>query len=141
MRDLAALRWQWHSERHDPVDIGYDDLEQGFVRWWEENRTRFRVVVASDDAEVVGMGFLALVNRVPDPGDLDRHHGDIQSMYVAPEHRGVGVGTRLLRALLGLAGEAGCSRVEVHSGRRATSFYERAKFEPSPQLMNHDLAT
>ena len=41
-----------------------------------------------DGGEAVGMGFLALVNGVPMPGDLHRVHGDIQSMYVAEPHRG-----------------------------------------------------
>ena len=61
-------------------------------------------------------------------------------MYVAPQHRGMGLGAELLRTLIGLATEAGCSRVEVHSGRRAVSFYEKAGFEHFPQLMNHHLA-
>ena len=137
--DLAALRWQWHAERHDPVGSGFADFERGFARWWAEKGTRFRVVLASDGSEVVGMGFLALVNRVPGPDDLDRHHGDIQSMYVARQHRGMGLGSELLRALLGLATDTGCNRVEVHSGRRAVAFYERAGFEHFPQLMNHHL--
>ena len=51
----------------------------------------------------------------------------------------MGLGSEILRALLGLASEAGCSRVEVHSGRRAVAFYERAGFEHFPQLMNHRL--
>ena len=85
------------------------------------------------------MGFLALVNRVPKPGDLDRVHGDIQSMYVAEPHRGSGVGSEIVRILLELARAAGCGRVEVHSGRRAVTFYERAGFEHFRQLMNHHL--
>ncbi len=92
-----------------------------------------------DSGEAVGMGFLALVNRVPMPGDFDRVHGDIQSMYVAEPHRDCGVGSEIVRILLDLARAAGCGRVEVHPGRRAVAFYERAGFEHFRQLMNHHL--
>ena len=134
---LALLRWR--SERPGDGDLDRAAFERGFSDWWSQHGGHFRAVVAMDGGEAVGMGFLALVNRVPMPGDLDRVHGDIQSMYVAEPHRGSGVGSEIVRILLDLARAAGCGRVEVHSGRRAVKFYERAWFEHFRQLMNHYL--
>lgn len=137
IRALAVLRWS--SERPGDADLDRAAFERGFAAWWSQHAGHFRAVVAMDDGQAVGMGFLALVTRVPKPGELDRVHGDIQSMYVAEPHRGCGVGSDIVRSLLDLARDAGCGRVEVHSGRRAVTFYEKVGFEHFRQLMNHPL--
>lgn len=127
------------SEQRGEGDVDRATFEREFVDWWSQQGGRFRAVIATDAGEAVGMGFLALVRRIPKPGDLGRVHGDIQSMYVEESHRGTGVGSEIVRTLLGVARDAGCGRVEVHSGRRAVEFYERAGFEHFRQLMNHHL--
>jgi len=136
---LARLRWQCHTERHPADERDFDSYRLGFARWWAAQDGRCRAVVAVDDSRVVGMGFLALVDRVPSPGSLDRRHGDIQSMYVEPTYRNAGVGSTILRGLVGIARDAGCERIEVHSGRRAIAFYERSGFEHAHRLLTQDL--
>lgn len=136
---LARLRWECHTERHHADERDFDAYSLGFARWWSAQQGRCRAVVAVDGSHVVGMGFLALIDRVPSPGSLDRRHGDIQSMYVKPTHRNDGVGSEIVQSLLKLAGDAGCERIEVHSGRRAVTFYERAGFEHFHRLLNQVL--
>jgi GNAT superfamily N-acetyltransferase len=138
---LARLRWECHTEGHPADERDFESYRIGFARWWSAQQGRCRAVVAVDGSQVVGMGFLALVDRVPSPGSLDRHHGDIQSMYVVPAYRNEGVGTAVLRALLDLACRSGCERIEVHSGRRAVPFYERSGFEHLDRLLSQVLAT
>ena len=60
---LAALRWQWHVERHGDEDSDLGAFERGFARWWSGQDGRFRAVVARDESGPIGMGFLAVVNR------------------------------------------------------------------------------
>lgn len=133
---LARLRWECHIERQPADERDFDAYRLGFAEWWFSQQGRCRAVVAAEGNQLVGMGFLAVVDRVPSPGSLDRHHGDIQSMYVIPTHRNEGVGTRIVDGLLDLARRAGCERVEVHSGRRAVAFYERSGFEHFERLLN-----
>lgn len=134
--ELAKLRWRDHFERRSEPDDGLDDYVCGFTGWWE-GRDDFHAVVAVDGQRVVGMGFLALAGRVPVPGAMDRRTGDIQSVYVLPEYRNQGIGSMVVRALVELGREHGCSRVTVHSGSRAIPVYERAGFLRQPQLMVH----
>jgi GNAT superfamily N-acetyltransferase len=133
---LARLRWECHVERHPADERDFDAYRLGFAQWWAAQQGRSRAIVAADGNELVGMGFVALVDSVPCPGSLDRRHGDIQSMYVIPGRRNEGVGTRIVEALLDVARRAGCERVEVHSGRRAVAFYERSGFEHFERLLN-----
>lgn len=136
---LARLRWECHTERN-PADEGdFEAYRSGFARWWAAQEGRCRAVVAVDGNQLVGMGFLALVDRVPSPGSPDRRHGDIQSMYVVPARRNDGVGTGIVQGLLDVARRAGCERVEVHSGRRAVTFYERSGFEHVTRLLTQVL--
>lgn len=136
---LARLRWDCHTERHPADERDFDAYRLGFARWWSAQQGRCRAVVALDGPDVVGMGFLGVVDRVPSPGSLHRRHGDIQSMYVIPTRRNDGIGSRIVHALLDLARDAGCERIEVHSGRRAVTLYERSGFEHVDRLLNQVL--
>ena len=136
--DLAQLRWRMRVEKR-PFEGDYEEYRRGFARWWVDRQGRTRAVVGTDAGRVVGMGFLAVVNRVPDPGALQRQHGDVQSVFVLPEHRGQGLGSRIVTALVEVARETACDRVNVHSGRRAIEVYERLGFEHAHHLMNLDL--
>lgn len=137
--ELAKLRWRDHFERRSEPDDGLDGYVRSFTGWWER-RDDYVAVVAADGPKLVGMGFLALAGRVPIPGDLDRRTGDIQSVYVLPDYRNQSIGTMLVRTLVDLGRERGCSRVTVHSGSRAVPVYERAGFRHDRQLMVHPLA-
>ena len=136
---LARLRWQCHIERNVAEERDFDAYRLDFSAWWSAQAGRCRAIVAVDGSLVVGMGFLALVNRVPSPGSLDRRHGDVQSMFVLPTHRNEGVGSAILEGLIDLARDLGCERIEVHSGRRAVTFYERSGFEHVHRLLNQGL--
>ena len=104
--------------------------------WWEDHRDShvpFLALLPSSGA--VGMAWLALTARVPRPGGGSRLSGDIQSVYVVPEHRCSGVGTALMRAVLQHAEALGVEHVTVHSNQRAASLYERAGFSTSQELL------
>jgi GNAT superfamily N-acetyltransferase len=133
LRRVAELRWRWSVDEGggDPVtDIaGYADAVATFAA--EHPRTH-RCVVAERDGVVVGMGWIAYTDRPPTPGDLTRVGGDVQSVYVVPELRGSGTGSRLLEALLRDARDRGYGHVSVHSGDRAIPLYARAGFALDP---------
>ena len=137
---LARLRWAWRIEREPETAFDEAEFLAGFQSWWADNHNRHLAVVATSETDVVGMGFLAVVGRVPNPGHLQRHHGDLQSVYVAPEHRGQGVGTRVVLELVGRAQDLGCDKVTVHAGRASVSLYERLGFARFERLLTLDLA-
>ncbi|MET9679355.1 GNAT family N-acetyltransferase [Streptomyces coeruleorubidus] len=138
---VAALRWEWL------VENGGEDLgEQGefvrhFVDWARDNAGSHRcMVVVRDDGVVIGMAWLAVVQRVPTPRAPRRASGDLQCVYVVPEARDGGLGGRLIRAVLDEARELGLERVTVHSTRRAIPAYARCGFQESPRLLHAQVA-
>lgn len=140
--DLAAaaeLRRQMESERRrvDP----HDGFVAAFVAWAAEQAPTHRCLVAVSGEAVIGMAWLAVTPRVPTPRSHRRAAGDLQSVYVVPEHRGRGVGSRLIEAVLALAGELGLERVTVHSSSRAITAYERAGFAVSHRLLQTEVGS
>lgn len=131
---LADLIWRFAGQE-EPTSAERAFAEDLFS-WWEahhDSHVPFLAVQPSGNA--VGMAWLALTARVPRPGGTSRLCGDIQSVYVVPEHRSAGVGTALMRTVLQHAEALGLEHVTVHSNQRAASLYERAGFSTSRELL------
>ena len=80
------------------------------------------------------MAWLALTPRVPSPRSLTRLTGDVQSVYVAPNLRGSGIGARLIAAVTEEAANLGVETLTVHSSENAVTAYARAGFRSSEML-------
>ncbi len=89
------------------------------------------VLVAVVDGDVVGMCQLIVFRHLQHRGG---RCAEIESMHVHPDHRGGGIGARLLAAAVASARASGCYRVQLTSDRRrpdAHRFYAREGFESS----------
>ena len=125
---LANLPGQWDSEFARPEFA--PDLAE-----WMDAHPFHHCVVAILDGSVVGMAWLAIVERVPRPGRLDRRSGDIQSVFVHPDARGLGVGKSMMSALDELASSLGLILQTVNSSTMGIALYESAGFASTPQLL------
>ncbi|WP_298181253.1 GNAT family N-acetyltransferase [Saccharomonospora sp.] len=132
---VAALRWEWLLENGDSPAVSHEEFVEHFVAWARENAPTHRCLVLVRGDVVIGMAWLALVQRVPTPQSPTRRSGDVQCVYVVPGERASGFGGRLIDAVLALAGELGVERVTVHSSFRAISAYCRHGFNASPRLL------
>lgn len=132
---VAELRWRWVQETYGSPDAALDEFVPRFVAWAVKNEpTHLCHVLVRDDA-VIGMAWLAITRRVPDPRRFERASGDVQCVYVVPRERDQGLGGRLIEAVLARAGELGLERVTVHSSDAAVSAYTRHGFAVSPRLL------
>lgn len=132
---LAHLLW-WHAAPGERDRQSVESFAIDLASWWRAHGDSHVAFVARlDGPEVVGTAWLALVPRVPRPGRTRRRSADIQSVYVVPEHRGLGIGSALVQAASEHAARLDADRVTVHSGRRAVPVYERLGFASSPQLL------
>ncbi|MFJ5728214.1 GNAT family N-acetyltransferase [Streptomyces paradoxus] len=135
LADVAGLRWEWLVEKGSE-DLGArEDFLRHFVNWAGENAGSHRCMVLVRDDRVIGMAWLAVVQRVPTPSAPRRASGDLQCVYVVPEARDGGLGGRLIQAVLDGARELGLERVTVHSTARAIPAYARSGFQGSPRLL------
>ncbi|MEG8184688.1 GNAT family N-acetyltransferase [Nocardia terpenica] len=142
-RDLASvaeLRWQWLLENEGTPATTHDEFIQWFASWAQANSSSHRCLVVTDDDTVIGMGWLAITQRVPTPRSLERASGDVQCVYVVPDRRSTGLGGELIDALIDLARELRLERVTVHSSTRAIPAYSRRGFAVSDRLLQTALS-
>ena len=138
---LARLLWL-HAAPEEQSAQSVESFAADLHGWWSEHEHSHTAFVARGTAcEIVGMAWVALLPRVPRPGAMRRLSADIQSVYVVEEHRGHGVGSRLVQAASDHAQTLGAGTVTVQSGRRAVPVYERLGFASSPQLLRRPFPT
>ncbi|CAN5318722.1 GNAT family N-acetyltransferase [soil metagenome] len=136
----AALRWRWISEdTPGAVPLNSEDFARALLDWARDHHQSHRLFLALDGDEPVGMAWIALTARVPSPITLNRINADVQSVYVAPEARGRGVATALMRYALDWATDAGAEFARVHSSTMAIPLYQAVDFAASPNLMERRL--
>jgi GNAT superfamily N-acetyltransferase len=124
---LAGLRWRGEVDEHGATpDIDRAAYLDRFIRWTLDHRATHMPFLAEVDGAPAGMAWLMLADRVPAATRMHRRFGDVQSVYVVPEHRNAGVGAKLMAAVLREAG--GLEFVTVHSSERAVTMYRRAGF-------------
>lgn len=135
IRGLARVKWIDRSEDQADADA-FETFLGEFSSWWVAHRDTLAAFVArSEDGEVVGAAWVALLPRVPSPGSVSRLSADIQSVFVMPEHRGAGLGTALVAAASTYAEDAGALRITVHSSERAVSLYRGLGYDGSVRLL------
>jgi GNAT superfamily N-acetyltransferase len=129
---LAALRRAWTAEQDGHVDD--EGFEARFLDWYERESARRVSWLAEVRGETVGMMNLAVFSRMPQPGRDASSWGYLANAFVLAAHRDRGIGSLLLRALLGYADEQGFVRVVLRPSQRAIPFYWRLGFTADSDL-------
>ena len=134
VRGLAGLRARWTEEQDGPTDDPsfLDRFDAWFAR---ESAHRVAWLAETGEGSPVGMLNMMMFERMPRPGRSTGSWGYVANVYVVPEHRGAGVGGRLMAALTSHADEAGLVRLVLSPTARSVSLYERAGFSRDHDLM------
>ena len=128
---VAILRALW-MEAEEP------GFEARVAAWLEAEGERRTTWLATHDGEPVGMASLFEYRRMPKPGRADSRWGYVSNMFVRPEHRGRGIGTALLDAILAAAEERGYARLVLSPSERAVGLYARAGFVVPDESVDGD---
>ena len=133
VKELFRAHLQWAGEMmREEFGISFD-----FIAKHEKDMSEpdifqppyGRLLIAVADGEIAGVGCLR---------KLGDETGEIKRMYVRPEFRGKGIGSKLVKHLIDEAREIGYSRMRLDSARfmrEAHSIYRSAGFkeiEPYP---------
>lgn len=106
------------SEQFDRSDFAtlVATPDRNLATWIAEESTR--VLAAETATTIVGYGAIALDS------------GQVVALYTAPNYRGEGVGSDLLRRLTTAALEAGCTELSIDAPTTSQRFFEKHDFEP-----------
>ena len=139
--ELARMRWQLYSER-EAHDEPFDTYVERFTAFARDALPRddWRVWCAEADGRLVAAMWLHTVPRIPAPGHgAPRPMAYLTNMYVEPEHRSHGLGSRLLQVFVEHCVSAGFEMVLAFPADDAYGFYERNGFTRPPYPVVHRL--
>jgi hypothetical protein len=97
---LAHLRYEFRAAIDDATETEAEFVER-CARWMESHladRARWRCWAALEGERIVGMAWVHLIEKVPNPVVEPEAHGYITSLYVREHLRGAGVDCSLLRS-------------------------------------------
>jgi GNAT superfamily N-acetyltransferase len=132
--ELARLRWQLYTER-EAHDEPFETYVERFTEFAHDALARddWRAWCAEEDDRLVAAMWLHTVPRVPAPGHGDpRPMAYLTNMYVEPEHRSRGLGSRMLQVLVEHCTTGGFELVLTFPADDAYGFYERNGFTRPP---------
>lgn len=138
---LARLRWDDSTEDGVPATLPDAAFAAGFAEFVRDALAsgRWVIWIAESDGRVVGHLYVQVVGMIPRPGRFARRWGYVAAVYVIPEARNRGIGTRLLRSVIDWANEEGLESLLLWPSERSASLYERAGFVRSPDVMELSL--
>lgn len=127
---LAQLRRAWTLEEGDTPSPRIEGFEEAFAAVVADGLETGSWVVwlAELDGVIASHAFVCLVDRIPRPIAQLPTIGYLTNVYTRPEHRGGGLGSRVLRAVTAWAREAGIELLFVWPSEDSIPFYERHGF-------------
>jgi GNAT superfamily N-acetyltransferase len=128
--DLARLRWELYAEQEgerEPRDAYRDRFVAFALRALPTDR--WHAWVARDPTGPVGAMWLHTIERLPVPGKVAGPIGYLTNVYVSPEHRHGGLGSRMLERVLDRCRAEGYSCVITWPTPRSRPFYRRGGFD------------
>jgi ribosomal protein S18 acetylase RimI-like enzyme len=133
---LAELRWRWRVDERGEVGLGHDEFVAALGGWIVEHAASHLPYLATDDdGAIVGMAWLALVERVPGPEVWERRSAYVQSVYVPPEARRRGIARRLVDELIVESRRLGLDYLAVHPSDMSFGLYRAAGFAGSDRVL------
>ncbi|EGY28116.1 Acetyltransferase, partial [Candidatus Regiella insecticola 5.15] len=85
--------------------------------------------VAEKNAELIGVISLFLIDKIPSPCEINGCWGYVTNVYVKPECRNNGVGSKLLDFVKDHSVANKCELLVVWPSERSYPFYKRAGFK------------
>ncbi len=119
---LAGLRRSWTIEDGEAGRPGRNDFDEAFAAVVADGIESGRWVVwlAEIDGEIASHAFVCVVDRIPRPVEQLPTIGYLTNVYTRPEHRGGGLGSRVLEAVTTWARGAEIELLFVWRARRAS---------------------
>jgi GNAT superfamily N-acetyltransferase len=127
---LARLRFALYEEQEGIIDESPVEYRARFAGFADRALASddWRAWVARVGDQLVAAMWLHTVHRVPVPGKHAGPIGYLTNVYVAPEHRNSGLGSRMLDRVTTWCREEGFSTVIVWPTERSRPFYARGGF-------------
>ena len=135
---LAELRWDFRMESgEEKASMSKAEFVKQCIEFFErksKNNYHFYWVAEKDD-EIIAQIFVHKIDMIPRPCRIDDQFGYVTNNYTKPEHRGQGIGSKLMKRVVEWAKAEDLELLIVYPSERAVPFYERAGFRTENDVM------
>ena len=134
---LAKLRFALRSSLHEPKEDETAFIER-CTNWMRERlseRGPWKCWIAEIEGAVVGAVWVQLIEKIPNPIAAPESYVYLTNFFVQPEHRGQGIGSALLSAVLSWSKSNNAELVLLWPTERSKSLYLRQGFVPADDFM------
>jgi GNAT superfamily N-acetyltransferase len=131
---LAGLRRAWVEEQQG-AEVDDPGFEQAFADWFDREHDQRVTWLATAAHRPVGMLNMLVFTRMPKPGRPTSRWGYLANFFVLADHRGAGIGTRLLAECTQYADAHEFARIVLSPSERSRRLYERGGFGPADSLL------
>ena len=136
---LARLRWLWRTNERGEHGLSQAEFEAALRHWWGSRQESHLAYIAEREGDAVGMAWLAMFDRIPQPREFERLAGNVQSVFVLDTFRHQGIGRALVEAVITDARSRGAGYLIVHPSKRAYPLYKRMGFATTDHILHMDL--
>lgn len=126
---LAALEVALNREQGRPAEEGF--LDRHTDAWLREPNRYPSWIASALDGNPLGALTITLVPPLPRPGRIPRSWGHLSNLYVRPEARRMGLGSRLLDEALTWADAHSVMWLTLMPSQSAQYLFRRAGFGPT----------
>jgi GNAT superfamily N-acetyltransferase len=138
---LARLRYEFRVSHDQAYETEADFLARCDA--WMTARlapeSLWRCWVAEEAGTLVGVIWLQIIEKMPNPGAEAEKHGYISNFYVEPSRRGAGLGSRLIETCLRYCEKEAMDAVILWPTPRSRHLYERHGFAAPDDLFERRL--
>ena len=142
--DIAAL-WKTLQEHHRSVDPGLPGIppreaedswprrRSKYVEWLRHPDAFVLIAEAEDRNGPVGYALVSIHEPADDTHVTNERWAELQTLVVLPDHRGAGLGGRMMERMFGELRAAGIEQLAIGviaTNDRSLRFYERYGFRP-----------
>jgi GNAT superfamily N-acetyltransferase len=134
--ELAALRYEFRAAL-DPSQEPAETFQRRCASWMASRLEAgaWRCWVGEREGRIIGTAWLFVIEKLPNPVAEPERHGYVSSLYVRPECRGSGLGSRLLSTVLETCEAEHCDTVFLWPTARSRSLYLRHGFDFREDLL------
>jgi GNAT superfamily N-acetyltransferase len=137
---LAKLRFEFRSTFHEVSEDETVFLER--CRAWMQDRLRpgaqWKCWIAECGQTAVGNVWAQLVEKIPNPIAELEQFVYVTNFYVRAEHRGVGIGSKLMSAVLNWTRSQSDATVILWPTAASKCFYSRHGFSITNDILQFD---
>jgi len=126
---LAQLRYAFRSLTDQDVEP-QSEFVQRCLTWMTDRlqRPNWQCWVAEQQDEIIGVLWLQLIEKIPNPTSEPELHAYITNVFVNESSRGQGIGSRLLTETLTFCKDQSVHAVILWPSEKSRTLYERHGF-------------